>query len=326
MRLRRFSGIVVLAIGLGLAAGPNGAGAADEPLPPLVTSLETLVDGAGDVVNTATSSLFDNPRADITEASLEYAPGWIRMKVKSKNLTDPLKDKAWSDKSDAEWALDATGDGMPEYSVEFATDKGELYGAVFDVTKPEDKSLCDADSASYSPEDGYVLVIDPACIGKPQKLGYAVAIFFDTDPGKDDAPLATDRVPDQGFKDVAAPVQPGETPPAPDPGPGTPAAPAAAPPAARPVPAAPGTAPAQRGAAAAPSPAAPTPGSARAPSATASGDAAAPAPAGPAAPLARTGSATTQHGLFGLGIMLLGAGLVVMTRPARPALGFRCGA
>jgi hypothetical protein len=316
---------VALAIGLGLAAGPNGAGAADEPLPPLVTSLDALVDAAGDVVNTATSSLLDNPRADITDASLEYAPGWIRMKVKSKNLTDPLKDKAWSDKNDAEWLLDANGDGTPEYSAEFATDNGELYGAVFDVAKPEDKSLCDADSASYSAEDGYVLVIDPACIGKPQKLGYAVAIFFDTEPGKDDAPLATDRVPDEGFKAVAAPVQPGETPPAPAPGPGTPTAPAAAPPAAHPAPsAAPGRAPAPRGAAAAPSPAAPAPDGARAPSAAASGDAA--APADPAAPLARTGSATTEHGLFGLGIMLLGAGLVVMTRPARSALRLRCDA
>lgn len=326
MRLRRFSGVVALAIGLGLAAGPHGAGAADEPLPPLVTSLETVVDGAGDVVNTATSSLFDNPRADITEASLEYAPGWIRMKVKSKNLTDPLKDEVWSDKNDAEWVLDTTGDGMPEYSVEFATDKGELYGAVFDVTKPEDKSLCDADSASYSPEDGYVLVIDPACIGKPQTLGFAVAIFLATEPGKDDTPLATDRVPDEGFKAVAAPVQPGETPPAPGPGPGAPTAPAAAPPAGRPAPsAAPGTGPAQRGAAAVPSPAAPAPDAAPPPSA-ASGDPAAPVAADPTAPLARTGSATTQHGLFGLGIMLLGAGLVVMTRPNRTALRLRCDA
>ena len=40
---------------------------------------------------------------------------------------------------------------MPEYTVEFATDKGELYGAVFDVNKPDEKSVCDADSASYSP-------------------------------------------------------------------------------------------------------------------------------------------------------------------------------
>ena len=217
---------MILAIGLGFAAGPPGAGAADEPVPPLVTTLQTVVDGASDVINTITSSVFENPRADITGASLEYAPGWIRMKVQVKNGTDPLKDDAWSDRSDAEWVLDTNADGMPDYTVEFATDNGELYGAVFDANKADEKSACDADSASYSAQDGYTLVIDPACIGKPQKLGYAVAMFFDTNPKDDKAPMATDRVPDQGFTEVAAPVQPGETPPAA--APGTPTAPAVA--------------------------------------------------------------------------------------------------
>ena len=315
MRLRRFSGVVILAIGLGLAAGPPGTGAADEPVPPLVTTLQPVVDGVGDVINTITSSLFDNPRADITGASVEYAPGWIRLKVQVKNGTDPLKDEAWSDKSDAEWVLDTDADGMPDYTAEFATDNGELYGAVFDVKKPDEKSACDADSASYSPEDGYTLVIDPACIGKPQKLGYAVAMFFDTNPKDDKAPMATDRIPDQGFKEVLAPVQPGETPPAP--AAGTPTAPAAAaPPASAPGAGAPkptpATAHAPRGAAAAPSPGGPVPDAA-APSAA--GAPTAPATAAPASPLARTGSASTTHGLVGLGVMLLGAGLVVMTRP-----------
>ncbi len=305
---------MILAIGLGFAAGPPGAGAADEPIPPLVTTLQTVVDGASDVINTITSSIFDNPRADITGASLEYAPGWIRMKVQVKNGTDPLKDDAWSDRSDAEWVLDTNADGMPEYTVEFASDKGELYGAVFDVNKPDEKSLCDADSASYTPQDGYTLVIDPACIGKPQKLGYAVAMFFDTNPKDDKAPMATDRVPDQGYKEVAAPVQPGETPP-PAPAPGTPTAPALAPPpSAAPGASAPKPAAAQAprsAAAATPAPGSPVPDAAPVPDA--SGGSAQPAPA---SPLARTGSSTTTHGLLGLGIMLLGAGILVMTRPA----------
>jgi hypothetical protein len=35
--------------------------------------------------------------------------------------------------------------------------------------------------------------------------------------------------------------------------------------------------------------------------------------------LARTGSATSRDGLFGLGLVLLGFGVVVMTRPSRRA-------
>jgi hypothetical protein len=190
VRVRRISGVVLLAIGLGLAAAPPGARAA-EPVPPLVTTLETVTDGAADVLTAAPFDPSsgqpppepvrgDNPRADITQASVEYAPGWIRMKVQVKNPADPIKDPAWSDRSDAEWALDTNNDGKPDFSVEFATDNGELYGAVFDMTKPDDKSLCDADSASFSPQDGYTLVIDPKCIGNPKTLGYSVAMFFDT--------------------------------------------------------------------------------------------------------------------------------------------------
>ncbi|HZI38971.1 MAG TPA: hypothetical protein VFF24_11755 [Acidimicrobiia bacterium] len=312
----------MLAIGLGLVLGPTGARAA-EPLPPLVTTLERVTDGAADVLVAAPidpnagqaepppPTKSDNPRADITEASLEYAPGWIRMKVQVKNPTDPLKDPAWSDRSDAEWALDTNKDGQPEFTVEFASDKGELYGAVFDVAKPDDKSLCEADSAGFSPQDGYTLVIDPKCIGNPTSLGYSVAIFFDTNPKDEKAPMATDRVPDQGFKAVAAPGQPAE---AAAPGPGTPPASAA--------PVAPKGAPSvTRGPAGTPTPgpagqpaqAAPaTPGA----SSAAPGDPSA-APGAPAKPLARTGSATETRALFGLGLMLFGAGLVVMTRPSK---------
>jgi len=76
----------MLAIGLGLAIAPTGARAA-EPLPPLITTLERVTDAAGDVLAGApvdpanpqaqppAPTRGENPRADITEASLEYAPG-----------------------------------------------------------------------------------------------------------------------------------------------------------------------------------------------------------------------------------------------------------
>src|SRR4029079_12424128 len=123
-----------------------------------------------------------------------------------RNAVDPLHDPKWSDASDAEWSLDTNGDQKDDFTVEFATDKGQLYGAVFDLAKPGGKSVCDADSASFSPQDGYTLVIDPACIGQPKTLGFAVAMFFATDAKDDKAPVASDRAPDQGFTAVAAPT------------------------------------------------------------------------------------------------------------------------
>ena len=336
MEIRRFAGVVILAAGLGLAAGATGAGAAgSDSTAPLVTSLKTVTDPVGDAVDMVTNAIGGNDRADITGASVEWAPGWIRMKVQVKTPTDPLKDPAWSDKSDAEWALDTNGDGTVDYTVEFATSNGELYGAVFDATKPDDKSKCDADSASYSPQDGYTLVIDPACIGNPKTLGFAVATFFDTNPKDDKNPMATDRVPDQGFVPIGAPGQPAPpaSPVAPAvsgaPGSGSPAAPrlaAGSPPAAGAAPHAPtGAAPGRLGRTAAGSatsggqavggPGAAAPSGATTGSVPSGASGAAPAPAN----LARTGSASQKTGLFGLGLMLLGAGVVVMTRPARRA-------
>ena len=309
----------MLAMGLGLVLAPTGARAA-EPLPPLLTTLERVVDGAADVFVAApidpnaaqaeppAPTKSDNPRADITEASLEYAGGWIRMKVQVKNPTDPLKDPAWSDRSDAEWAIDTNKDGRPDFTAEFASEKGELYGAVFDVAKPDDKSLCDADSAAFSPQDGYTLVIDPKCIGNPKSLGYSVAIFFDTNPKDEQAPMATDRVPDQGFKEVVAPGQPAA---AADPAPaGAPVAPNAAP-------------PVTRGPAGAPVPGkapAPDRSAQAAPGATSGGSGTAADGTAAAAPntlLARTGSPAKTRALFGIGIMMVGGGLLVMTRPTR---------
>ena len=323
---------MILVIGLGFTMGPHWAVAADTA-PPLVTSLETVTDGVGDVLSPVATGGFDAGRADITQASVEWAPGWIRMKAQVKTATDPLKDQAWTDANDLEWAFDTNGDGKEDYTVEFATGKGELYGAVFDASKPDSNtSICDADSASYSPQDGYTLVIDPKCIGNPKSFGWAVTMFFDTNPKDAKGAVASDRVPDQGFKPESAPGE-------------TAAAGAPAPAAGAPAPPAPGSAVAPRlgtapgpksGAAAGRTasgsvPAAPA-GSAGAPGSAATGSAATPgsaaaggtvaAAASAANPsnLARTGSPSERNALLGLGLMLLGAGILVMTRPGHRAM------
>jgi len=316
---------VILAVGLGFVMGPHWAVAADTA-PPLVTTLQTVTDAVGDVLSPVTTGGFDAGRADITQASVEWAPGWIRMKAQVKTPTDPLKDPAWTDANDLEWSFDTNGDGKEDYTVEFATNKGELYGAVFDASKPDSNtSICDADSASFSPQDGYTLVIDPKCIGNPKSFGWAVTMFFDTDPKDAKGAVASDRVPDQGFKPESAPGE-------------SAAAGAPAPPAGAPAPPAPGpavtprvgAAPGPKSGAAAgrtalgsvptpPAASAAAPGSAATASGAAPGGTVAVAGADPAN-LARTGSASEKSALLGLGLMLLGAGILVMTRPTQRAL------
>jgi len=323
------AGVVVLAMGLGLVMGPPGAGAADTA-PPLVTTVQKVVDGVGDIVNGVTGGLFDNGRADITGASLEWAPGWIRMKVQLKTATDPLKDAAWSDSDDLEWDFDTNNDGKVDYTLEFATDKGELYGAVFDAGKPDSDSVCDADSASFSAQDGYTVVFDPKCIGSPKSLYWAVMSFISSNPKDANAQVVSDRVPDIGFTAQAAPGEPAAAPafqpPAPPAGP----PPAAAAPGATRGPASvgPHIAAPPKSAAAPGAPGRTASGAVGPPSTKAAPTAGAPASSAPGggpttgagtAPgdLARTGSTSTRDGLFGLGLMLLGFGVVVMTRPTR---------
>jgi hypothetical protein len=82
------------------------------------------------------------------------------------------------------------------------------------------------------------------------------------------------------------------------------------------------------GTAGSPSPAGAQAGPAAAPSSAGSSAAgAAPTPSvaagAPGGPLARTGSASEQRALVGLGLMLLGIGVLVMTRPTRRAAPLR---
>lgn len=331
MRICRFMAVVVLAIGMGLLASPGGAGAADT-IPPLVTTLEAVLDGVGDVVDSLTSTLLGGSGADVTHASVEYAPGWVRMKVALQNPIDPVRDPRWTDASFIEWSFDTNGDATADYTVEFSTEAGELYGAVFDATAPDNPSLCEADSARFSAQDGYILVVDPKCIGNPESIGYAVEFVLDTNPADDEAPVLSDRVPDRGLRAVAAPVQPGGAAAAPaDPitphtAPPAPAVPA--PVAAKP--AAPASAGPRSEVGAVPTAPGPGPGASPvrspAPAPAPTTRPASPAPASPApatAPagtshLPRTGSASGQSALLGVGITLLGAGLLVMTGQKRP--------
>src|SRR5437763_7565473 len=66
VRIRRCSGIVILAAGLGLVAGAPGARAAGpDTAPPLVTNLKPVTDAVVAAVNTATSAVVAHRRADI---------------------------------------------------------------------------------------------------------------------------------------------------------------------------------------------------------------------------------------------------------------------
>jgi len=286
------------------------------------------------------------PRADITGASVEYAPGWIRLEMTVFNATDPVKDPHWaSDNTFAVWTLDTNADGKPDYLVEYGNVDGQLYGDVF---RPgdgaDDPSLCEADSVTHSGSAAggvFTMEVDPFCLGRPSAIAYTVGISYDAGGGL----VGTDIVPDTGFaaavtapaaplsvESLAAPVDPTSSPVSvPVPVPGTvPATDGKQAPKAvsAPVPSAAPT-PASKPAATSVARSAPktgagglprSPGSApsanRTTTSVASSASAVPRPSATSAgELARTGAARLRPlSALGLGLVLMGAGLLVMIR------------
>ena len=313
----------LLLVFVGLSSLPAGADA-----PP--SNRGSMVDRLGDVIDLQAVPV-TVPRADITGAAVEYGPGWIRLEVSVFNATDPAKDPNWqSDDTYAVWSLDTNADGKADYLVEYGiTSDGQLYGDVFrpDSGK-DDPTLCEATSVSHSGTAAggvYTMVIDPACIGRPNAIAYTAGLSYDTGGGHGAGPVGTDIVPDTGF--AAAVAAPGVT------------ALGAAPPVgqAPPVIAAPAvTAPAAgptttERQAPTPTPAASaavTPSATEPPRPVGGGSAPAPksatAPRGPGATattsggeLARTGSTRLRPmAALGLGLFLMGAGLRLMLRPS----------
>jgi hypothetical protein len=195
-------------IGVGLCSRPASADA-------VPTNLGSVTDRLADVVDLHGRASLTLPRADITGASLEYAPSWIRAEVRTFNATDPVADPNWqSGDTFAVWSLDTTGDGKVDYLVEYGiTSAKELYGDVLRPdSAPADPPVCNADSVTYTSGVAggvYTLRFDPACLGNPPAIAYTVGLSYDSGGGHGTGPVGTDIVPDSGFAAaVPAPVAP----------------------------------------------------------------------------------------------------------------------
>jgi LPXTG-motif cell wall-anchored protein len=331
----------VAALGFGLiGVGLYSLPAAAEAVP---TNQAAVVDGLADVLELHGAPLTLS-RADITGATIEYAPTWIQAVVRTFSATDPVVDTDWqSDNTFIVWSLDTSGDGKVDYLVEYGiTSDKELYG---DVLRPDSgpagPAVCDADSVTYSGGVAggvYTLRLDPACLDHPPQIAYTVGISYDSGGGRGSGPVGTDIVPDHGFAAaVPAPVAPTVPPTGFAPQmllpPPTSVAPQSAPDAGGAPPAVTPEVPAQatpgttRRAATAAGPPRATPGTTR-PPATSAGPGRRPAnsppPVGVAAraavrELPRTGSQRLGSlSAVGFGIVLMGAGLLVMARPEEP--------
>jgi hypothetical protein len=317
--------------GIVLLVGPVGlmapAGASDDAPK---STVQTIVDSVGGVLDLLSGSAVDDPRADILDARVEYSPNWIKFGVRVSRYTNPVKDPNWeSVDSSIDWTLETNGDGRPDWLVEFGINDGELYGSVFPFDAPADAdSTCEATSVSYDPSGLYTLVLGPECIGRPASFAWRVDTSYDTNVRDANAPAVGDGVPERGFADrvylpATAPIQPLNA--APDASttttqpPATPSTVLVPAPAVLPSPARPGAAPSPIRAVPAPRPSTARPPVTRpAPVAPAASPAPTPAVAsganGPG--LARTGAASRELALFA-GLLLTVGGLLQFMAPRR---------
>jgi hypothetical protein len=159
-----------------------------------------VTDPAGDTFVDGTSKRVTEARADIVAAGAAFGPGGVTFTVQVRQPDDPRTDPKWS--SDATFItfdVDTTGDGKPDFEVQYGYDGTQFTGQ---VTHPGDDdsvpALCNATTAGYGAA-GYSVTIDPACLGNPTSLAFRVTTYYDTNPKDDNADVASDVAPDGGM-------------------------------------------------------------------------------------------------------------------------------
>ena len=160
----------------------------------------SMADPAGDVVDSDGAKLND-ARGDILQAAADYTAGVVLFEVRVAKFTDPVKDPNWnSDSTYLLWRLDTNGDEEADYTIEYGTEDGKVYGAVFEVGATDNApAVCTSPSLPGGPTGTYALRLDPSCIGRPDSFAWLVEASYDTNARDDDAPATEDLVPDVGF-------------------------------------------------------------------------------------------------------------------------------
>jgi hypothetical protein len=194
----------------------------------------TGTDAPGDTVNDDGGSPLDAPRADILAISADARPDGIALGVRLSQLVDPLSDPNWSsDASYLSWELDMGADRTPDFEIELSLDPGTHSLAAFLYRSglgPRPADGCDP-RAGFDAQAGYTVVVDPKCLGGASTFAYRAHAFYDTDVKSDDAQVATDASPDEGWTArIAITAVPGAAPLAPQaaPPPATPQSPSPA--------------------------------------------------------------------------------------------------
>jgi hypothetical protein len=156
-----------------------------------------LTDPTGDTFVDGSQKAIKEPRADIVRTTGAYRSGVIGFVMQLQQPVDPRTDERWAgDATFALWSLDTTGDGQPDFEIQYYVLDGQLGGVVSRPASTD--TVCDVE-AGYSPEGAYSVFVDPACLGNPASFSYRVTMYYDTNPKDDNADVASDVTPNGGM-------------------------------------------------------------------------------------------------------------------------------
>jgi hypothetical protein len=175
------------------------SGPAKGTTPSSTSGVWTVLDDAtGDTVLDSTQAPQANPRADVVQSRGANTTKGIGLAVKVAQPVDPTKDPTWaSDSTFVAWEVDTTGDGKPDFEIEYFVDGGKLVGGVNKVTAGGNQAACEAEAGFMN--DNYLVGIDPGCLGSPASFSYRATVYYAADPGNPNGDSIADTSPDGGM-------------------------------------------------------------------------------------------------------------------------------
>jgi hypothetical protein len=197
------------------------------------TSSQSVSDPSGDATsrvadNGGTTTVPNEPKADVIAASATYQAGSIVLSVKTASPVNAATDPSWG-QSVITWFIDTTGDKKFDYSIEWGAENGGLYA---DIYNTGDSTICAGQGQPSIGSDGsYIATINAKCFGSPSAFNWGGRSEF-ASAGQN----IMDRFPD-GDGNYFGPVSAtgSTTPPPPNPGGGGGTVPPPAPPAPKPI-------------------------------------------------------------------------------------------
>jgi hypothetical protein len=137
------------------------------------TSSQSVTDAAGDATTRVaesggTTTVPNDPRADIVAASATYQAGSIVLSARTAQPLNAATDPAWG-QSVITWFVDTTGDKKFDFTIEWGTDNGALYADIYNTgTSP----ICAGQGQASNPDGNYVVTINPKCFGNPSAFNW----------------------------------------------------------------------------------------------------------------------------------------------------------